>query len=385
MDDLPLIDTTHATRLLKQLATVVETQRCELARLAAKVDALEARAAGHHRLLAAHGAQATALDARLVHVEAELSSETATGLGACVTRLSRQLAAAEARLEAKADIEMLHAADDALERRLVLRLQRNEDAASETARVAERLEASAMAIQAHVHAIDQTLPTKLDKMDLSRLETACAKLTGFSARADGLDVALELVQDRLESLHAQVAADVRTLEAAVAAKRETMRTTFTDAVHLLRTEVRASAAATASTVQSSETRLHEHLQAEIQRLSEAALRTESKWDANVQGLASVLQTSCRQLRNEVARKANRSEFVDATNALTSTLQTKVAAEAALASLQSEIAALSGWSKDMTTKVDIALRFVDWFYARGSAYEHNLRSVEAQLTHLAHAS
>ncbi|EQC39362.1 hypothetical protein SDRG_03565 [Saprolegnia diclina VS20] len=385
MDDLPLIDTTHATRLLKQLATVVETQRLELAQLAAKVDALEASAAGTRRHLAAHDAHATAIDARLGHVEAELSPATATSLGAFVARLSTQLAATEARLEAKADLDVLHAADDALEHRLVRRLQRNEVAISETARLAERLEASAAAIQAHVHVIDATLPTKLDKMDLAQLETASAKLTGFGARADALDVALELVQGRLESLQVQVATDVRTLEAAAATTADAMRSTFTDAVHLLRTEVRASASATASAIKGSEARLHEQIQSEIRRLSEAALHAQTKSDANLQGLASVLQSSCRQLRDEVARKANRSDVVSATNALTSTLQTKVATEAALLSLQSKIAAVASVSNEMTTKVEIALRFVDWFYARGSAYEHNLRSVEAQLTHLAQAS
>ena len=54
-------------------------------------------------------------------------------------------------------------------------------------------------------------------------------------------------------------------------------------------------------------------------------------------------------------------------------------------LESDNMALFNVQSNMSTQIDVALRFVEWFSSRGEAYEQNFQIMEKHLAGLAHAS
>ncbi|OQR97604.1 hypothetical protein ACHHYP_10205 [Achlya hypogyna] len=380
----PLIDASGAQRLLAQLQQLIDAQREELVHLRARVEAVEGGVSAGRQATAALAVQTAALGDRIGALAADVArpgGRSAETLGQLVGRLAGDAAGVDARLRTTVDVQALHAATDALERRVAGRLAAVETAVKENAGVAETLVAGADATLAQVQALEQRLATKMNSVDLARVETAVAKAARFAARADALDAAVEGALAAIEAQEARRLAAWETQLRRRTENEQAQRDAFAAAAHVLRQELREHRTSAMTSLAAAEARLQQQAEALAAAVRTDGDRAVRVVDAKVCSLADVLQSSCRQLLDQLQTKANRADCQQALARVTATLQTKEDAATATAALSAAITACAERAAATAPKVDIAVRFVEWFYARGDAYEHNLRSVEAQLGHL----
>ncbi|KAF0716122.1 hypothetical protein AaE_011189 [Aphanomyces astaci] len=184
----------------------------------------------------------------------------------------------------------------------------------------------------YVHAIPLFSDDRLTLMEVTRVEAMATKLHAFIPRCSEIERSLQQLDEKLTASsatchhHEQLAA----LETAQLGHRL------------------ADHRADLTTLRTDTTAAHDAMDAVIQK--------------------------CQRL------KVNCCDWQTRVNELDAALETKAPLQA-VTSLKKDVDKWADWAGRCDSHVQLSVRFIEWFFERGEAYEANLQLMEAQLKHL----
>jgi hypothetical protein len=322
---------------------------------------------------------------------AEAKAVTAMTLGQLTSLLSVRLEGLERRagggggrgaLASRAEVQALHS--DAVAKAVAAAKDAAESSAPRTA-VATLSEAQD-ALSASVSAVQGLLATKVDRTDLLRLQTVANDLTAFSAwkqaaSADIRDLASRSQEQRaaldqslgsIASLGSMLdALASATAKRAEAAEVQALASDLRGELHALARASESGGAAQSSRLAAAEARVGA-AEESLARLGQAqqtgAEESERRSEALAEGLrgeaaalASSLRSDLQRLEREVEARALGSALEAANDGATQ---------------------VAGAVDALARKVDVCLRFIEWFADRGEAYEYNASALERHMNALA---
>ncbi|KAF0697408.1 Aste57867_11888 [Aphanomyces stellatus] len=235
------------------------------------------------------------------------------------------------------------------------------------------------ALHAQLAALTVQVNSKLDKIDLTRTEAAACKLDAFIPRCAAVESSLTQLHSRLDDLTVQSQREMH--DASI--QRTLMRHALEE-LHIVTATSRAdwtsAVARVDALVQKCRRHIdacHETLQAHTKRCVAHRAVDCARVDAIAQTMADHTKTFNLQLQTKLAQ----AEWTKGMNAVHAQLATK-ADRADVAATNAHLRRVDEANTHCASQIDVSVRFIDWFFQRGDAYEHNLQLMEAQLKALA---
>ncbi|RHY63942.1 hypothetical protein DYB30_004637 [Aphanomyces astaci] len=206
----------------------------------------------------------------------------------------------------------------------------------------------------YVHAIPLFSDDRLTLMEVTRVEAMATKLHAFIPRCSEIERSLQQLDEKLKASsatchhHEQLAAlETAQLGHRLADHRADLTT--------LRTDTTAAHDAMDAVIQKCQRNIHLCL-SKVQ----VAQRSHSEFAAStrtsVHELADALEAHAQRIQNEAPLQA-------------------------VTSLKKDVDKWADWAGRCDSHVQLSVRFIEWFFERGEAYEANLQLMEAQLKHL----
>ncbi|ETV65927.1 hypothetical protein H257_17476 [Aphanomyces astaci] len=234
------------------------------------------------------------------------------------------------------------------------------------------------ALHAKMAALEGQIDSKMDKMEVTRVEAMASKLHAFIPRCSEIERSLQQLDEKLTASsatcrhHEQLAAlETAQLGHRLADHRADLTT--------LRTDTTAAHDAMDAVIQKCQRNIHLCL-SKVQ----VAQRSHSEFAAStrtsVHELADALEAHAQRIQNELGLKVNSCDWQTRANELEAALETKAPLQA-VTSLKKDVDKWADWAGRCDSHVQLSVRFIEWFFERGEAYEANLQLMEAQLKHL----
>ena len=363
-------------QVFSQLLTRLATQEAEIGRLREQLEggAVEKRLKAVEDRLAAQEAQC------------QVPESTST-IGRCVSETRAALARLADAVDTKADFEMTQQRLDQERRETAAKLQTLKEETAEL-EYARSLEVVAEGLAERLDAAELKLRSKLDVGDAAKIKASCDRLKTADRKLEHCldkigdhDTQFDTARQERQSLRDDVTAGL----ADAKAERDSIQRTLTkhhDDLDRL-DGLRSRHEKRLTTVETEGRRLEATMHS---RFETAAKRTDDA-ETLMQRLAIANRADMAKLSK--AHAADRNEMNAKFSAVATDLDKKTAVKIdvaiarlhdhALAQLKNRTSALEDAKVSMTDRLDVALRFVDWFAHRGSAYEHNMTALDRRLS------
>mmetsp|Transcript_6338 Transcript_6338/g.8865 ORF Transcript_6338/g.8865 Transcript_6338/m.8865 type:complete len:366 (+) Transcript_6338:2-1099(+) len=246
----------------------------------------------------------------------------------------------------------------------------------------DQLSKAQVAINNRLNNHDLSISLKLDKTDVNNLDTALAKL----------DVYENFKQNTLTSLEERLKFEneIMTTVQGHSSKLSQISTT------LLESEEEIDSKASKIQLISMLTDLREMNKLlnkcasstalnEVDESLQQSLSLLASLSHQLTAVQSTLQSHSQQLVSKAASSdllqcVSRQHFEQAVHALGDEVETKAAAKDA-AALLTKLQEVEHRLQEESSKVQVAVRFVEWFTSRGAGYEHNLQAIDRHLQQL----
>ncbi len=307
-------------------------------------------------------------------------------MGRHLSALHASVRSLSAGLDAAAPRAQLEAARGEAAARLAAALDRVEEERAGRGMV-EQLSATSDALSAQLSALAGMLHTKVDRAEIVRIQATGSELASFAAWKAGATATIAELDARTSSSRAaldrslestvKLSATVQALAGTAAAKADAVAVAgLADAVDRLAADV--GTRATSAELRDVRTALAavagraSVLEGGAKDAARGAAEDRRTAESRVAAAASALRSELAAVREGAAREASRlQEEVDARAYVTAVEATDEGA----ASLRGEVATLG-------RRVDVAMRFVDWYAAKGEGYEANAGALERHMNALA---
>ncbi|RHY11605.1 hypothetical protein DYB36_011207 [Aphanomyces astaci] len=191
-------------------------------------------------------------------------------------------------------------------------------------------------------------------MEVTRVEAMATKLHAFIPRCSEIERSLQQLDEKLTASsatcrhHEQLAAlETAQLGHRLADHRADLTT--------LRTDTTAAHDAMDAVIQKCQRNIHLCL-SKVQVAQRSHSEFAASTRASVHELADALEAHAQRIQNEAPLQA-------------------------VTSLKKDVDKWADWAGRCDSHVQLSVRFIEWFFERGEAYEANLQLMEAQLKHL----
>lgn len=227
---------------------------------------------------------------------------------------------------------------------------------------------------------------KLDRSELGHIEALSARLLTYDVFKEDTKGQLQALSTHLSRLQSGVdinTRDITNLDKKIADIKDKIQdfALKTDVNKLAKeVEMESAAIKKLASIEYAD-RLHKWL-AESNSRIDATEQLCSLLDAKITSTASQLPGKASV--SDVRACVLRSHYDEAVSVLGSEIDTKAAATA-LREAEERILLLEKQLEKESTKLAVAMRFVDWFTSRGENYEHNLKVIDKHLHNLVSSS
>jgi hypothetical protein len=384
--------------LMRTLVDKVNAQGVEIHRLQSEL----ARKASTEDLVVANRASKPAIDAlaaRVDSLQAAISLDSPAGvgltrhadgipiIGAYVAANSKAIATLMREVRKKADISELAAVEQDMRGSMDREMQQVRDAHCGRYEM-DKLEEAQVQFHKQLGTLQESVHGKMDKGEFSHLEAVAAKIRNFGVfterverRLDGAEEGLGKLEE-LCSAHSRAhiqaentSDDIRKEGAEQDRRHKQNMAKLLQSLELATKQLREKAATSALQAalgkQAELERRIDHVGASLSDLDDRHKMSVGTTQQELDKRATVV---------ELATKADAARCDKILLGLQSGLRRKASCEALLQA-EGSIGRLDHECADLQKKTGVAIRFIDWFSERGTAYEHNFNVVERQLSQL----
>jgi hypothetical protein len=384
--------------VMRTLVDKVNNQGLEIQRLQAEL----ARKASTADLMAANLASKPAIDvisARVDALQAAISLDSPAGvgktrhaggvpvIGAYVAANSKAIATLMREVTNKANNSEMVAVEQKIRGTMDREMQQVRDAHCGRFEM-DKLEEAQVQFHKQLDTIQESMCGKMNKGEFSHLEAVAAKIRNFGAFTERVEKRLDGTEDGLGKLEELCAAhsrahiqadntsdDIRKEGAEQDRRHKQNMAKLLQSLELATKQLREKASL--SVFQTSLDQQSE-LEQRIGHLSAALSDLDDQHKMSVGTLQQDLETRATVV--EMATKADAARCDKILLGLQSGLRLKASCEA-LQQAEGAIGRLDHECEELQKKTGVAVRFIDWFSERGTAYEHNFNVVERQLSQL----
>ncbi|KAG9415193.1 hypothetical protein AC1031_008635 [Aphanomyces cochlioides] len=375
-----LVDMRAAESTFRNLLRSLHIQSKEIERLKASIVSLEEKFVEQNSHYVESNRRHTAIEARIADVEAtiRLPNVRNASLGSIVAANYKEIVNLREKMSRKIELPVVEEAWNRLDAKLSTEIQAIRKS-SVNLELISSLHMSQDALHAKVVHLSAQIESKMDQVDVARIETAIAKLHAFIPRSSEMESNLLRLEERMKDAEFTCQHQAQISSVDIAKLREML-----DAQSQLSTQEKSRCKETHQALDAIIQKCRRNIAACHDQLRELKSVHEREAMAS-KGQREKINQTLNHWVDEVKSELEQRLTIAAWARFKKTSDAALASKATTTDVESTYSRLDkidAWAILCDSHVQLSMRFIDWFFHRGDAYEHNLQLVESQLKQLA---
>ncbi|ETV97516.1 hypothetical protein H310_09433 [Aphanomyces invadans] len=374
-----LVDMRAAESTFKCLMDTLEAQANEIGQLKASVAALvlqnSVQSAWNDNVTITQATLMPRIDA--LEAAIKLPNVRNATLGSIVAANYKEIVSMREKLQRKIDAAVVEDACRRVETKLSSALDTlRKDCV--TLELISRLHMDQDELHTKLATVEAQIDSKMDKTEATRMDAVATTMHAFIPRCSEIEHSLQQLHEKLAASNAKCRQHDQHVSTETAHLRQLVSQQHRD-VGALRAETTAGQATIEAAVQACKENIslcHNKLQTIRQAHADFAASTRS----SLRQLTQTGERNFQSLRDELDGKVSRTDWDAQRREMEALVQTKTPL-AVTAATKAVVDKLDEWVTRCDAHVQLSLRFIDWYFNRGDAYEHNMQVMEAQLKQL----